>query len=729
MEKFCFYRICLLVFFTVNASGQVKDSIFIKRLIDSALQVEFSDNKLAQRIAREALSLSEKYEYPRFTSKSLVVLGYLQDDIGNFSDAKKYYNRSLAINLKDNSKKQIGLDYSNLGLNAENSGDLLDAIEWHNKALQLREEINDTLGIAASNNNIGNIYGRQGDNAKALNYFLKSLKIIEQRGDENKLPPQLNNVGIIYYRLHNYSKAIDYYIRALEIWKKNKDKDGMAIVTHNISKVYIELKEYDKALAFSNESLRLNLEMENKPGIAECYNTTGSIYSTLKQYQEALEYFQKALALKLEINDKSDIGIIYGNLASLYIETKQLDKALMNLNLALPFAKENRLMAQLKDIYKLYYVAYKAKGQFELSLKYHELYFAINDSVYNVESTKQLNELNTRYETEKKEKENKLLQIENDLSGKTIKQQKTIFYIIIIGLLLLVIFTIFIFKSLRQQRKANHVISLQKQEVEIKRHEIEKQKQVIEEHQKEIVDSINYAKRIQYALLAQDSMLKRNLSDYFVLFNPKDIISGDFYWATEHNGKFYLAVCDSTGHGVPGAFMSLLNMGFLSEAIKEKNIAEPHEILNYVRARLVDSIGNDGQQDGMDAVLLCFKKGDLTVSYAAANNQPVLVRDSQIKILPKDKMPVGKGEKTESFNLQTIELLKNDVLYLYTDGYADQFGGLKGKKFKYKQLNELLLEKSNESMISVEMILDKRFNEWKGGLEQVDDVLLIGIRF
>ena len=542
------------------------------------------------------------------------------------------------------------------------------------------------------------------------------------------MPPQLNNVAIIYYHLHNYQKAIEYYLRALEIWKQNGDKDGMATVTHNIAKVYIDYKDYSKALAFSNEALQLNIELENKAGIAECYNGIGSIYSTLKQYTKALDYFHKALALKAEMNDKLDIAIIYTNLASLYIEIHQPDKGLINLDLALPLAKENRLSGQLREIYKFYYLAYKEKGKHDLSLKYHELYFAVNDSIYNIESTKQLNELNTRYETDKKEKENQLLQIENDLSGKTIKQQKTIFYFIIIGIVILVAFTFFIFKSLKKQRKANHVISLQKREVEIKSHEIEKQKHVIEEHQKETIDSINYAKRIQYALLANAKMLERNLKEHFVLFNPKDIVSGDFYWAAEHNDKFYLAVCDSTGHGVPGAFMSLLNIGFLSEAIKEKNIVEPHKVLNYVRTCLIESIGNDGQQDGMDAILICLDKKSTSITYAAANNEPILIRDNQIIELYKDKMPVGKGEKTDSFTLQSLEVQAGDSLYLYTDGYADQFGGEKGKKFKYKQLNELLLSKSNMDSIAQKDILIEKFVSWKGDLEQVDDVLIIGIK-
>jgi len=721
MKNYYYFKIGFLLFVVANATAQVKDSTYIKQLIDSALKIEFEDNKLAQKIANEALSLSEKKGYSILNSRSLIILGYLQDDIGNFSVAKTYYERSLALNLKNNSKKQIALDYSNLGLNSENSGDLLVAIDWHSKALQMREEIKDTFGISASNNNIGNIYGRQGDNSKALSYFLKSLSIIEQMGNDQKLPPHLNNIAIIYFHLNNYEKALEYYSRALDIWKKNGNKEGIAIVSSNILKVYSAYKEYDKAMLYANEALRIYIELDNKQGIAEGYNSIGSIYSEIKNYSKALDYFQKCLFIKLEMNDKSEIAVTYSNLASLYLETKQIDKAISNLDLALPLAIDNRLLRQQKDIYKYYFLAYKAKNKYELALKYHELYFAINDSVYNIESTKQLNELNTRYETDKKAKENKLLQIENELSGKAIKQQKLVTNFIIGGLLIVSLLAFFIFKGLKAQKKANVIISKQKEEVH-------KQKAIIEEHQKETIDSINYAKKIQYALLAQEDLLKINLSNYFIMFNPKDIVSGDFYWATEHNHKFYLAVCDSTGHGVPGAFMSLLNMGFLSEAIKERNIEQPHEIFNYVRQRLINSISSEQQKDGMDGILMCIDRITNQITYSAANNEPILISNNQVIELPKNKMPVGKGEKSDSFTLFQLNAKTGDMLFLYTDGFADQFGGPKGKKFKYKQLNELLLNVRNNSTNEQKLELISVFENWKGELEQVDDVLLVGIR-
>ncbi|MBA3681519.1 MAG: SpoIIE family protein phosphatase [Bacteroidetes bacterium] len=269
--------------------------------------------------------------------------------------------------------------------------------------------------------------------------------------------------------------------------------------------------------------------------------------------------------------------------------------------------------------------------------------------------------------------------------------------------------------------------------------EIETKNEEISAKNKEIVDSINYAKKIQTTLLAHNDFLQKHLPDHFVFFKPKDIVSGDFYWATEHNKRFYLAVCDSTGHGVPGAFMCLLNIGFLNEAIKEKNISSPARVFDHVRTRLINDISKDGQQDGMDGILLCIdtsspleKTGDeakISVTYAGSNNAPVLIRNSELMILPTDKMPVGKGERNQDFALNKIDIQPGDCLYLYTDGFADQFGGPKGKKFKYKALNELLLANHKKTTSEQKEIFNSTFENWRGKLEQVDDVCVIGIQF
>lgn len=262
--------------------------------------------------------------------------------------------------------------------------------------------------------------------------------------------------------------------------------------------------------------------------------------------------------------------------------------------------------------------------------------------------------------------------------------------------------------------------------------EIEHQKKIIEEIQKEIVDSINYAKRIQYSLLAHKDFLEEELKEHFVFFHPKDIVSGDFYWAASTgsatNRKFYIAACDSIGHSVPGAFMSLLNIGYLNEAIKEKGIEKPNEVLNFVRQRLIDNISKEGQKDGFDGILLCIDQQTKKLSYAAANNAPLIVRKDGYEELDADRMPVGMGERKENFKLYEINYEKGDVLYLYTHGYADQFGGPKGKKYKYRPLNEMLQKISVDTMDTQITALTGEFENWRGELEQVDDVLVIGIR-
>jgi serine phosphatase RsbU (regulator of sigma subunit) len=284
-------------------------------------------------------------------------------------------------------------------------------------------------------------------------------------------------------------------------------------------------------------------------------------------------------------------------------------------------------------------------------------------------------------------------------------------------------------KSIENERLVREQNAMLEQKVKERTLELQEQKEIVEEKNKEIVDSINYAKRIQYTLLAHESEFTKHLSEHFIVFKPKDIVSGDFYWATEYGNKFYLAVCDSTGHGVPGAFMSLLNISFLNEAINEHSIEMPNEVFNYVRKRLIDNGSQDDQKDGMDGILISFDRKKGQVHYAAANNPPLLVRNHTAVDMQYNKMPVGKGIKDDSFTHYEFVPEKGDVLYLFTDGYSDQFGGPKGKKYKYKRLIEKLVEISKNVLSVQKKEIENDFLNWKGNLEQVDDVLVIGIRF
>ena len=230
-----------------------------------------------------------------------------------------------------------------------------------------------------------------------------------------------------------------------------------------------------------------------------------------------------------------------------------------------------------------------------------------------------------------------------------------------------------------------------------------------------------------------DALAKNGDKNFFILYKPKDIVSGDFYWALEIDNKFYICTADCTGHGVPGAFMSMLNISYLNESIIEKGIKKPNEVLNHIRTEIIQSLNPEGSEeeskDGMDCILACFDFTTYTLEYAAANNSFYVIRDKEIIPCPADKMPVGKSPRDhEPFTLHTVKLQKGDVVYMLTDGLPDQFGGPKSKKFKYKQLEEVLLSAHSLSMEKQKEILKERFNTWKGNLEQVDDVLVIGVR-
>lgn len=309
--------------------------------------------------------------------------------------------------------------------------------------------------------------------------------------------------------------------------------------------------------------------------------------------------------------------------------------------------------------------------------------------------------------------------------GKIGKQQTVITIIAVlsaIGIILL-LFTI---RSNNQRRKANKLLSEQK-------NEIEKQKHLVDEKQKEILDSINYAKRIQTALMANSSMMSANLKEYFVFFKPKDIVAGDFYWATKLPDSFVYITADSTGHGVPGAFMSLLNISKLNDAINQKKITRPDLVLNDVKSGIIKALNPEGSseesKDGMDAILCKLDTQNMKLQYAAANNSFCIIRNKEIINCKADKMPVGKShDDTSLFTFNEINLEKGDMIYTFTDGYGDQFGGPDGKKFMHKQLRKIFVDVAELPIEKQNEFISNRFDEWKGDLEQVDDVLVIGVR-
>ena len=277
------------------------------------------------------------------------------------------------------------------------------------------------------------------------------------------------------------------------------------------------------------------------------------------------------------------------------------------------------------------------------------------------------------------------------------------------------------------QEKALEVLEEKVQERTL---EIEEQKELVEEKQKDILDSITYAKRLQDAILPPVSFIKKFLPDSFLVYKPKDIVAGDFYWMERSDDNILIAAADCTGHGVPGALVSVVCSNALNRTVKEFHITEPGKILDKVRDLVLETFekSESNVQDGMDISLCCITTKTKEVQWSGAYNSLWYIQKGEIKEVAADKQPIGKNNRPEPFNTHKLNLQKGDTLYLFTDGYADQFGGPKGKKFKYKQMEELLLANASKPMDEQKDVLENTLEKWKGTLEQVDDILIIGIR-
>lgn len=635
----------------------------------------------------------------------------------NPSLAYNYSKQAVVKAKQENSELQLGRAYEMLGISHDYLGQLDSALFYFEKSITLLKKQKQQIYLGRTYMSKANSLSLLSKNKEALIYYTQAHDIFKFEMSAKEEASAIMGIGNIYSNMKSYELALKYYDQALSYFVSAKDSVFVSYMLTNISEVYSSMKNFPKELEYQRKSLRIKEKINDDYGLVYSYSNMAGLMAKFNKKDSALYYANAAIYSSKKINNQEFLSSSYHALGEVYSHFNNYTEALNNYSIALGIVRKIKNPKTEYNLLKVISEAYIKLGNYKEATAVLEEFISLNDSLNSIENRKSFNELQTQYETDKKEKEISLLNERDE------KRQLVIYSIIGLSLLLGLLSFVLYNRFRLKKRTAS--------ELEIRNSEITCQKQIIEEKQKEITDSIHYAKRIQNTLLAHKDFIDKFIPHNFILFKPKDIVSGDFYWATEYQGKFYLAVCDSTGHGVPGAFMSLLNIGFLSEAIKEKNISQPNEIFNYVRKRLVESIGSDGQKDGMDAILICIEtSADQTkkITYAAANNEPILIKENSIIKLAKDKMPVGHGELITDFALHGIEYKVGDMLYLYTDGYADQFGGSKGKKFKYKALNDLLQSIYYLPMQEQHHILNKTIENWMNNLEQVDDICVVGIK-
>ena len=636
---------------------------------------------------------------------------------------------------------------------------------------------------------IGIVEYEKGAYDKAIQFVLKSLKIYEQLLNTNKKEQHIIEckngmtqcyvpLGNIQYDQGNFNKALEYFLKALKIHEELGNTLQKAGCYINIGNVYFDQGLYDKATDCYFKSLKISEEFNDKKTISKCYNNIGNILLLQGEYDEVIKYYTKSLKIKEEFNDKYGIAMVNANIAELHVliadsvytnsEKKRNEHFVSALRYglkAIEIAKEINAIPLVNPASNTLMTAYKKLNNFQKSLEYAEIYIATRDSMFKEEKTRSIADAEKKFESEKKQliidklnKEKELNQSELFVQKEHGEKQRITILFFVFGLCFVIIFAVFVVHRLRLSRRQKQIIENQKSlvdekniilnqqieeiitqrdEIEAQRDLVSVQKKQIENIYSELTDSIHYAEKIQRAILPPHELMSNLLHDYFILFKPKDIVSGDFYYVAKRNQLVIAAVADCTGHGVPGAFMSMLGVSFLNEIIAKDNITQANHVLNELRNYVVKSLQQKGivgeQKDGLDISFIVYDTLSKTLQFSGANSPLYIIsaKTNELTEIKPDKMPVSIYINMKSFTNHILNIETGDTIYLSSDGYSDQFGGEFGKKLYSKQYKLLLQEHAKKPLNEQCAILEKALEEWKNNnsYQQTDDITVMGIKF
>jgi len=618
--------------------------------------------------------------------------------------------------------------YNNLGSHYIDVGQYDTARKYLDLGLQIARQKKDSVVLARTYLNKGNAYMYQSNYTQALEEYMKSISIREAQKDSLNLPSPYNSIGIVYFRMNDLKKALEYWNKCVSLNTRQKRPDRQMDNYSNLGMLYEQLGEQQKGLDYMLQALQLAESLGEQDKIVIISSNVGEAYVALKNYTKALEYLNKGLN---EGGDKQNGGIgspeLLGTLALVYKELKQFGKAHEYYDQAVAAGRKLKSIDALRQLYLGLAELNAAEGKMESAYVNHTLYAQLTDSIFNKQNRDRMSDLKAAFLVEKKEKEIKHAEQEADLKRESeARKQQVIQYALVSGLAGIGLLAFIVFRGNRIKKKSNELIQFQN-------NEIAEKNTTLGLVNKELTDSINYAKRIQDAILPPLESLRKALPGSFVLFQPRNVVSGDFYFMNDlGNGEVLLAVCDCTGHGVPGAFMSMIGTEQLGKIIQERNVTTPSRILDELHAGLRKTLQQEVNEtrDGMDVALCKINLATRQVEYAGANRPLWMLHPgaAQLTEIKADKQPVGglEGTHRKSFTNHVFQLAAGDRIYLSTDGYADQFGGAKGKKFMVKNFHAFLCQLKEMPLAEQEPALRKQFIAWQGQHEQVDDVLVIG---
>ncbi len=646
------------------------------------------------------------------------IYNQLSDAFISFSpDSSETFSRK-ALNLarEQKNKKQEAISLRNLGYALSKKGEDYEAIKNYREGI-LVSRIAGKKDIEASIFRLyGNVFYYQAAYDSALAKYQVALTIYREIGNKKKMAGVLNNMGNVYYFISRFESE-PYYLQALEIYKKLNDKEGLAKQYGNLGLIYIYKKDLKKAIEYSRKSLEYNQELKDNTGIATSYINLGYAYEQAGYYTLALENVKKSLDLREKSGDKKGVATSTMMLGEIHSRMKDYKNAIILLEKGLALAKEIDLnilaLGDMETLSRAYY----ATGRFDDAQKLDKQIETMRDSTDEKKFSEKLSQMETKYKTKEKDDEIKLLTQEGEIQLLKLKRRSTYLWSAAGFILLLWVILGISYFAYRNKVKTNALLAIQNKEITLQK--------------KEITDGIAYAQTIQKAILPPEKLLEQYLPDSFVIFKPKDIVSGDFYWTEKINNNVYFASVDCTGHGVAGAFMSIIGHYGLNRCVKDFKLFHPSEILDKLVEIVAEALHSENQNEvrnGMDIALCCLDPVAMQLEYAGAYNPVYVFRNKEVLEFKADHQPIGLFENRKPFTNHVIKLEKGDCIYVFSDGVIDQFGGEKGKKLGSKRIKELLLAVTDLSAGEQYIALKTGFENWQGNHEQTDDVTLIGVK-
>ncbi|WP_017731759.1 tetratricopeptide repeat protein [Nafulsella turpanensis] len=600
------------------------------------------------------------------------------------------------------------------------TSDLSSSLTYAEEGLLLAESLKDRRQKRQILHLMGIAHHRLGNYDQTLSYFRQVLRMFEEDENLSGIGAMYNNLGILYRDIKNHQASLEYYQKALSIKQQLGDSSAITSTLSNIGIAFMELGQYDKAYRNFTRSLNIDRKLQNVEGQMYTCENLGKLFSQQAQYDSAGFYLHQSLALLPEEGREYEHSLILNSLAQLYLAQKKAQTAVKYLKKAIDLGNKVQSRTALKESYKMLADAYAQQLNYKRAFNCYQQYIALKDSIFNEENLERISQIETNYQLSKREKEIEILKKDARISHLQLSRNQMVNYYLYTGLFLLISVSFFLFFQFKAKRNSNQLLK--------------KTNDAIAARNLNITSSIDYARTIQETLLPQEKQLLTYFKEAFVFCKARDIVNGDFYWCYKKGDNCLLAVIDCTGHGVPGALMTVMVNSLLNQIVIDKHVYSPAEILNQLRQYLRQNLRQEQETeisaDGLDLAICSIDTKEKQVTFASAKRPLYLVQHHELRVYKGNKTTFGGplSQPAEQFREGSFYYLPGSCLYLFTDGITDQFGEASDKKFMHWRLQELIKENYEFPMQQQKRKIAGSIEQWQGKLEQTDDMLLLGIR-